>query len=178
MPKRLEVASHLSGADLESRYSRCKQVAERDRLHCVLLKSRGGSATEISRILCKKPDWVRRTVRRYNEHGPDALADGRLSNGRARLFSGADEEALRVALDGQAPDGGLWTGPKVALWLAERTGLRCNKRMGWVMLRRLDFRVQRPRPHQPQADKGAQDAFKKGGLRVTWRASLARIPTP
>lgn len=174
----LQVAPHLSTRDLRHRFERCRDVPERDRLHCVLLKMQGRSSAEIAAFFYKKEDWVRRTVRRYNAGGPAALKSGRHGGGRRRLLTAEDEAALRLALAAPPPDGGLWSGPKVADWLQQRKGHSCSKHLGWITLRRLGFTVQRPRPSQPESDPKAREAFKKGGSQLTFKVWLTPIPTP
>ena len=68
------------------------------------------------------------------------------------------DQALRAA----APDGGLWTGPKVAVWIAEQTGQRVHQTMGWRALQRLGFSLQTPRPaNKRRASAEEQAEFKK-----------------
>jgi transposase len=174
----LRVADHLSPAALERRYLTCTDVGERERLHCVLLKQEGRSSKDIATLFRKREDWVRRVVRRYNEGGPDAMKDGRQGNGSPRMLDEATMARLESALEQPHHDGGFWSGPKVAAWIAEHVGVECTNRTGWVYLRRLGYSVQRPRPKHPDADPEAQEAFKKGGSPTTFLAWLEPIPTP
>jgi hypothetical protein len=75
-------------------------------------------------------------------------------------------------------DGGLWSGPKVAKWIRDRTGKSCCNHTGWMYLKRLGCTVQRPRPEQPDANKEDQEVFKRGDLPIEFEALLTRIPTP
>jgi transposase len=59
-------------------------------------------------------------------------------------------------------DGGLWTAPKVAAWIAERTGMTVDASTAWRAMRRLGFTLQVPRPrHRGAATAEEQAAFKK-----------------
>ncbi|MCC3466298.1 MAG: helix-turn-helix domain-containing protein, partial [Microcoleus sp. PH2017_06_SFM_O_A] len=61
-------------------------------------------------------------------------------------LSPEQQEELRQALQGPAPDGGDWTGPKVARWIAEKTGsAHVWPQRGWDYLKRLgvDWRRRR-----------------------------------
>ena len=76
----------------------------------------------------------------------------------------AQQEQLRAALAGPAPDGGVWTCRQVAAWMSTSWGDASASSAGWEWMRRLGFTPQRPRPRETRADPAAQDAFKKGGL--------------
>ena len=71
--------------------------------------------------------------------------------------------SLAEAVAGPPPDGGLWTGPKVAAWIGRETGrAHVHPQRGWAYLRRLDQSWQTPRPHHEQAaTPEEQEAFKK-----------------
>jgi transposase len=70
--------------------------------------------------------------------------------------------SLDQALRATAPDGGLWTAPKVAAWIAERTGHSVHETTAWRYIRRLGFTLQVPRPrHRRRATLEEQDGFKK-----------------
>ena len=82
-------------------------------------------------------------------------------SGRA-LLSEAQQEELDQALQASPPDGGLWSGPKVAQWIAQKTGRgQVHLQRGWDDLQRLHYSGQRPRPRHANADEAAQTAFKK-----------------
>lgn len=49
------------------------------------------------------------------------------------------------------PDGGLWTGRKVAAWVSKETKTCVSHVTGWHYLRRLGFTIQVPRPSHAQA---------------------------
>ena len=106
------------------------------------------------------------------------MADGRRNNGSAPLLADEDLAALDLSLQSPPPDGGLWSGPKVAAWISGRVGVECTNKTGWSYLKRLGYSVQRPRPRHPDADEKAQAAFKKGGLPIGLRALLLPIETP
>src|SRR5262249_4681346 len=100
--------------------------------------------------------WVRKLVHRYNARGPEALADGRKAN-RARPKLSAEQQAeLFAALRAEPPDGGLWTGPKVAAFAraafaASPSACAVCKRTGWGWLPNLGSGLRVPRPRHPRA---------------------------
>src|SRR3712207_9040669 len=63
-------------------------------------------------------------------------------------------------------DGGLWSGPKVAAWMAARLGLaRVHPQRGWEALKRIGWSIQAPRPrHARAATPEARAAFKGGSM--------------
>ena len=107
--------------------------------------------------------WIGAIVRRYDEAGPDGLGDGRAGNAGAKPLLDADgEAALGAALAGAPADGGLWTGPKVAAWMAARLGREIRPQRGWDYLRKLEHSLQTPRPRNAKAASAEeQDPYKK-----------------
>lgn len=107
--------------------------------------------------------WVQEIARRYRA-GPAAIGDRRHGNpGAAPLLDRTQQERLRAALGGPAPDGGVWTCRQVAVWIGAAIGRPVDAARGWEWMRRLGFTPQRPRPRETRADPEAQEAFKKGG---------------
>lgn len=70
-----------------------------------------GDRRRVGRI---HPGVGRAILKRYNTRGPDALRDGRRDNGTDPLLSAEQRAELFAALEAEPPDGGLWSGPKVA----------------------------------------------------------------
>jgi hypothetical protein len=75
--------------------------------------------------------------------------------------------ALSERLRAPPEDGGAWTGPKAAVWMARHLGLeRMHPQRGWEALRRVRWSVQAPRPRHPRAATAEQRAaFKRGSTR-------------
>jgi transposase len=173
----LTLAPHLPAAELERRYRRAHDPVARSHLQIVWLLAAGRPTAEVAAATGYSPDWVRAVAHRYNAGGPGGLGDRRRGNpGAAPLLDAAGREALRAALGDAAPDGGLWTGRKVAAWMADRLGRPVAEQRGWEWLRRLGFTPQRPRPRAARADPAAQEAFKKGASGP--RSPPSPRPTP
>lgn len=161
---RLVVLPHLSGAELEERYRRRRDAKEGRRWQALWLVSAGYSAQEAAAAVGFDVSWVRAIVRRYNAHGPASVVDGHRTNpgGPPPRLTLAQQEALRAALAGEPPGGGLWSGPQVAAWMTRETGRSTCPQVGWVYLRRLGHTPQVPRPRHSQAAPAAeQAAFKQ-----------------
>jgi transposase len=166
MPKRLELSPHASTEELERHYRKAKDPVERSHHQIVWLLSQGRTTEEVCEVTGYSPGWVRRIARRYNERGVEGLGDRRHANPGARERALLDEEGqaqLREALLGPPPGGGMWSGPKVARWIAQRNGLKkVHVQRGFEYLRKVGMSPQVPRPSDAQgADDSEREAFKK-----------------
>src|SRR5215207_7154975 len=167
MPKRLELLPHASTEELERRYRKAKGPVERSHHQIVWLLSEGRTTEEVCEVTGYSPGWVRRIAHRYNERGVEGLGDRRHANPGARERALLDEEGqaeLREALlSGPPPGGGMWNGPKVARWIAQRNGLeKVHVQRGFEYLRKVGRSPQVPRPSNAQgADASEREAFKK-----------------
>jgi hypothetical protein len=121
----------------------------------------------------KDSAWIPVRSRSGNAHGPEALGDLRRRNGSA-------PSVLRPELLARLPerlatppsDGGLWTGPKVAAWMAGELGLAAVlPQRGWEALKAINWSVQKPRPRHPaSATPEEREAFKKSWSRPSPRS--------
>jgi transposase len=164
MTQRMMIAPHLSVEELEQRYRRADGPVARSQWQILWLLASGMPTAEVARVTSYSVRWVQEIARRYRA-GPEAIGDRRHGNpGAAPLLDAAQQAALRDALAGLAPDGGIWTGRQVAAWMSGRLSRPVSPQRGWEWLRRLGFTPQRPRPRETRLDAAAQAAFKKGGL--------------
>jgi transposase len=171
MPRRLVIAPHLTLAELEQRYRRAADPVASRHWQIVWLLAQGRTGQQVAASTGFSPRWIGQLAQRYNAQGPPGLGDHRHQNpGGARVLSAAQEADLATALEGPAPDGGMWTGPKVAAWIAATTGRAVSAHLGWVSLRRLGFTPRRPRPRHADADAAAQAAFPKPSPRPSRRS--------
>ena len=168
----VEVAGHLSVAEVGRRYRAARDPVERSHLQVVWLLRQGRSGGEVARVTGYSERWVGEIVRRYHAAGPAGLADRRHGNAGAKpLLDAAQRAALAEALQGAPAEGGLWSGPKVAAWIAKTIGREIHPQRGWDYLRELGFTLKRPRPRHAKADAAAQAAFKKGAAGPLGRAA-------
>src|SRR3954464_4651111 len=134
--------------------------------------ARGHTIADVAAVTSFVPRWIEQLLARYNAHGPEALGD-------LRRRSGSAPSVLRPELLARLPerlatprsDGGLWTGPKVARWMAGELGLAAVlPQRGWEALKAIDWSVQKPRPRHPAAATPEEcETFKK-----SWPRSLPR----
>src|SRR3954464_9174211 len=167
------IVGHLSIAELESRYRAAQEATEARHLQAIWLLAQGRTVLEVSEVLAFVPRWVTQLAARYNACGPAALGDRRRRNGKAAsLLTGDVLSALAARRKAPPEDGGLWSGPKVAAWMARHLGLAAvHPQRGWEALQRLEWAVQAPRPRDtppagPPAPGAAPAAPPLGGPRA------------
>ena len=162
MSRKIKLASHLSVADLERHYRQADAPITRSHFHILWLLAQGKAAQTVAEVTGYSPYWIGQIARRYNEGGPHALGDQRQHNpGGQWLLSEQQKADLEQALAKPPEDGGLWTGPKVAAWMAKTIEKPVHPQRGWDYLRLLDYTPQVPRPRHHKADAEAQEVFKK-----------------
>jgi transposase len=122
---------------------------------------------------------VRALIKRYNEGGAGALGDQRVHNGtKPTILTPEALVALQERIKTPPDDGGLWTGPKIAGWLARFHGVRSvHDQRGWDALIAIGYSIQRPRPRHPDAATDADRAALKKSLRPRLTRSGASIQT-
>jgi transposase len=175
MPRRLQLVRHLSVAELGARHDAASDSVTRTHWRILYWLARGESGVRVARLTGYSPKWIGLLARRYNRDGPAAVGDRRQHNRGAKpLLTAEQRAALATALEGPAPDGGLWSGPKVAAWMSALLGREVRPQRGWDYLRRCGFTPHRPRPRHAQADAAAQAAFPKASP-TACRPSSRRI---
>lgn len=152
--KPLQVAGHLAPDEIYRRYRSCPDGRLKTRWHAVWLMARPDrplTAEGAAEAVGLSAVWVRKLVHRYNAEGPDGLRDGRQANGAKPRLTAGQQAELSQALQAEPPDGGVWTGPKVAAFALARFGIKVRKQTGWEWLCRLGLRLKVPRPRHPRA---------------------------
>ena len=172
------IAGHLSVAELEARYRAARDVTEARHFQAIWLLAQGRTVLEVSAVLAFAPRWVEQLAQRYNAFGPAALGDRRRHNGKAAgLLSKEVLTALAERVKAPPADGGLWSGPKAAAWIAARLGLaKVHAQRGWEALKRVGWSIQAPRPRHPRAATPERREALKGGS--TRRSRRPRRRTP
>ena len=127
--KREELEAHLAAATASD---------QRRRVQVLLYLAAGVPLTEIVGMTGYRPRSIRQIAQRYIEIGADSLVDHRaFAQGAAPILTAEEQIELCNALQGVPPDGGAWTGPKVAQWMAAKTGRPIHRQRGLEYLRRL-----------------------------------------
>jgi transposase len=163
MARRIELKPHLTTEELHKRYRSCPKPQEKTRWHALYLIAKGAVAADAARRVGRANSWITTLARRYNRDGAAAVTRKKSArpSHRAAVNARLGKE-LDKALRTPAPDGGLWTGPKVAAWITARSGQEVHASTGWRALKRLGFSLQTPRPqNKRRASAEEQAAFKK-----------------
>ena|ERR1051325_9756852 len=164
MPSPIKLKDHLTADPLYQRYRKCQQAREKRRWRALYLIAKGGVANHVAKQVGRSSGWMTNLARRFNELGPAGGADQRREGncGVKPTLSAKQAKALDAALRGPAPDGGLWTSPKVAAWIKPKTGKRVHTATAWRAMKALGFSLQVPRPRHGQvATEEEQAAFKR-----------------
>jgi transposase len=151
---RLQIAPHLSHDEIARRYRACRDAREKTHWQALWLLTRPGSPpspAHVAEVLGLSAGWVRALIKRWNAEGPAGLADRRATNGGQSKLTPERRSELLSALGQPPPDGGLWTGPKVAAYALTHWGVAVCKQTGWEWLRGLGLTPQVPRPKNPGA---------------------------
>lgn len=145
----------LKKSENESEYKRCLGLR-------MLLE--GEKREVITRVLKLGQHTLRDWIERVNKFGLEALkiAKGR---GRKRKTSKEIEKAISKSLE-KSPrdcgyDQGIWTGALLRMHLEKEYEIVYKQSSVYVILNRLGFSLQRPTRLYGEADKEAQEAFKK-----------------
>jgi len=169
----LRIKPHLTREEMTRRYRTCKNAREKSYWHLIWLMDNPQKTISVKEAaqtvgFCQR--WARTLVHRYNEEGAGNFIDKRRNNqGRQPYLDDKQQEALKHALTKQKPPGGgLWTGPRVAMWIKKKTRKNITPAGAWNWIVRSGFALQVPRPKNIKAASEAETAdFKKN-----WRPSL------
>jgi transposase len=176
---RLPVVLHLSPEEIYRRYRACRTGVEKSHWHLIWLLTRSEHPLTPAQAAAQvglSAAWARALLKRWNAEGPAGLADRRVAaDGGQGKLSTDQQIDLWAALQRSPPDGGLWTGTKVAAFVRDRWGVQVCKPTGWGWLRGLGSSPQVPRPCHPKAATAAErQAWKGGHGGVDCRAAPAK----
>jgi transposase len=158
------IVKHLEASEIESRYKSCSGGREKTHWQIIMLATQSMSSKDIAEIVRYGQRWVEKLIQRYNEEGPKGLFDKRKCNKSEKLLSPQLMIELEKALEKPPADGGLWTSPKVALWMSDKLGRPVITQTAWYYLGYLKQRLKVPRPHNPLSDPSLVSEFKKNFL--------------
>lgn len=152
--QRLPVVRHRTANQARAKYRACRHPIEKVRWHALrpLLRADDPrTPAQVAELVGLSVVTTRAVLHRWNDHGPVGSADRRAANGSKPRLTDAQRAGLFTALKGRPPDGGLWSGPKVAAYVRDRWGVAVRPQTGWRWLVDLGFTLRVPRPGHPRA---------------------------
>ncbi len=166
MPKTAYLANHFSSSELKEKYLKSRDSVEARRWHLLWKVSQGWTIKNSAIAVGYSYPYAQKIINRYNLHREEGVRNrkNKTSNhvrGKKRLLSQSQLEKLTRAIKKKPPDGGIWTGTKVARWIETETGREkvWNQR-GWDYLKKCKYSWQSPRPAHKKADLLEQEIFK------------------
>lgn len=166
MPKKAYLAPHFSSNELKQKYRNSKDLVESRRWHLLWKVSLGWTVKNSAIVVGYSYPYAKSILNRYNQNGAAGVENhknktSKHARGKKRLLSEQQLEKLTRAIEKKPPDGGIWTGTKVARWIEKETGVEkvWNQR-GWDYLKKCSYSWQRPRPAHKKANKVEQEIFK------------------
>ena len=166
----MQIKPHLTHEEITKKYRVCKDARQKSYWHLIKLMTdprREILGKEAAQIVGFCQNWARILIKRYNEEGEKNFIDKRKNNegGRFFLSEKQQKELKNILLNKRPPDGGLWTGPKVAMWIEEKTKKHITPVGAWKWIKRLGFTLQVPRPKNIQsASQKEATEFKKNWI--------------
>ena len=173
MPKKAYLAPHFSSNELKQKYRNSKDLVESRRWHLLWKVSLGWTVKNSAIVVGYSYPYAKSILNRYNQNGAAGVENhknktSKHARGKKRLLSEQQLEKLTRAIEKKPPDGGIWTGTKVARWIEKETGVEkvWNQR-GWDYLKKCSYSWQRPRPAHKKANKVEQEIFKPTSISTT-----------
>jgi transposase len=167
MPKKAYLADHLSTEELKDAYRLSQDPVESRRWHFLWKIALGWSVKNSTLAVGISESYGWTILKNYNSKGKEGVKNQKKESHAHRRGSKPilDEEQflkLTEALKQKPEDGGIWTGPKVARWLAKETKREVvHPQRGWDYLKKCNYSWQKPRPKHKKADEVEQEKFKK-----------------
>src|SRR4051812_23884924 len=123
----VRIVDHLPLEALEARYRAARDATEARHYQAIWRLAQGRTVLDVAEVLAFVPRRVEELAARDNAFGPAALGAQRRRNGRAASLLSEDvPAALAERVRTPPEDGGLWTGPTVAAWIAARPCARAS----------------------------------------------------
>lgn len=147
-PIRIDRLSAAQHAELDRANRTAKDGRLRIRALIVLLAAeRGMVAPEIAAVVRMDEQTVRQWLVRYQAEGLEGLKDSPRSGARPKATRSYREQLLAIVRRRPRALGlpfSLWTGDRLADYLAERTGIRMSKPSVYRLLRAGGIHLNRP----------------------------------
>lgn len=166
MPKKAYLAQHYSADELKNKYKTCYDAVEARRWHLLWKIALGWTIKNAAIAVGLDYQYAFKILKKYNELREEGVKNLKKKSqqhprGKEPLLNKKQFQELTEQLKKRPPDGGVWTGPKVARWIENITGVEkvWNQR-GWDYLKKLNYSWQKPRPKHKKGDLIEQENFK------------------
>jgi transposase len=157
--KAIALVEHLTESGLLERIRHESDASVRDRYRAILWIHQGESRCEIAKRLGIGCNTLWRWVKGYNSHGESGLRR-QPGQGRKRTLTPERVEKIKGWVNAEE---GVWTLKRMMLRLEEAEGITVTQQAIWHRLHESRWSWKTGRPTNPEGDKDAQEAFKKGG---------------
>ena len=137
---------------------------EKRRLKAGKLFDQGKGTSEVARLLQVRRQSAHDWQKRWQKGGVAALRSRGAAGPKAKLNPAQREEIATALVEGPQAHGHLtavWTLPRVAKLIAERTGRRYHPGHVWKLLRGLGFSCQQPTRRAIERDEAEIARWKK-----------------
>ena len=180
----LKVKPHLTDAELRNRMNSQKSIhdfKDWQIIYCVQMNP-GKKAADIAAILGVKPENIYKKVQRYNKLGASwktGVNRGGRREERCTMPLEKEKKFLK-SIEEDALSGQIITFRQVKLKLEKEIGRTVSEdstctlyevRSIWDLFKRHKWTKKAPRQSHPQADKAAQQEYKKNSRRI-WLPNL------
>ena len=157
--KAIALSNHLTESELVDRIRSARDASMRDRYRALLWILQGEKRGEIADRLGVTRTTIREWVERYNKEGEAGLHQ-QPGQGRKRTITPEKVEKIKGWVSAEE---GVWTLKRMSIKLAEEEGISVTPQAIWYRLRESRWSWKTGRPTNPEGDREAQEAFKKGG---------------
>ena len=167
MTKKVTLVNHHHPDELKEKYRKSKDGVESRRWHLLWKVALGWTIKKSAMFVGISYSYARKIVKQYNEEAEQAIRNlknknRRHSGGKKPLLNEEQVEKLKKELQEKPPDGGIWTGPKVARWIAKEIGReKVYNQRGWDYLKKCGYSWRTPRPKHKKGCPIEQEKFKK-----------------
>lgn len=165
MTRKAHLEAHFSSAELKTRYLSTLDKVERRRWHLLWLVSQQWTIKQAAQAVGINYDYALEILKKYNQQGKEAVRNrhkGRKPNRKTALLDETQLAQLRECLQKPPADQGIWTGPKVAHWIAQKIGReKVWPQRGWDYLKKLRYSLKVPRPSHRKGSKQQQEQFQR-----------------
>ena len=161
------IEPYLSDKDLEAHFKNEINQKIKDRWHLLwLVQTKKIAATKASEYLGRNKSYGCYWIKQYNKYGPKTITEKKITNpnlGDPKIKGEIKEELFKAFLE-PVPEkigGGLWSGPKVKLYVNDLYDIEITRVTGWGLLKKAGLVVQSVRPRHKSTSDETRNEFKK-----------------